>query len=112
MALLNIDRNSLTLQVKVGVLETYKPDEDIEHIHKEVEKLRDKFQKNMKRIIGKGNPAELQQVLNTDEKKLNRWTTYIENTFSKQLKEIQLRIVDKNKKICGNFEEAVLSKEK
>lgn len=109
MALLNIDRNKIALTVKVGVLEEYKPDQDIAQLHEEVEQLRDKFKKSMKRIIGETeNLAEAQKILQTDADKLNKWTKYIEKTYSKQLEKLQQKVVQKNKEICPNFEEQIL----
>lgn len=111
MALLYIDPNNITLNIKVGVLEDYAPDDEIKQLNKDVEDLKQKFKKNLKRIIGDhDNQQEALKVLETDEEKRKKWSGYVNKTYFKQFNKIQDRVTEKNKKICPNFEEEILGK--
>ena len=111
MALLNIDQNDLSLTVKVGVLEEYRPSKDIEDLNKEVEAFRQRVISNKNRIIGKDvDSAEALKILKSNKSKEDKWKNYIGGTYKRQLKKLQQKVRDINKKICPNFEEQILSK--
>ena len=104
MALLSIDKIKIELIVKVGVLETYQPDNDVEEIFKDVEELRRKLKSSRDRIIGKTKDnAHALKVLEDDDIKTKKWENYLNKTYAKQLEAIQKKINDKNIEICPNF---------
>lgn len=104
MALLNIDKNTLKLTVKVGVLEEYTPDQEIKEIYEEAQGLKSKLESNLKRIVGKvKNQAEAIEILKQDEEKAKKWKSYLEKTYAKQYIKLHNRVTNKNKEICSNF---------
>ena len=108
MALLFIDKNKISLNIKVGVLEEYKPDDSIVEMYKEIEDLRKKFLSNMSKIIGNtDNQSEALKILKSDSKKLNKWKKYLNNTYLKQLSKIQEKVNTKNSQICPNYTEVM-----
>lgn len=106
MAYLSIDPIKIKLKVQIGVLEEYCPDDEIEQLFEDVEKLRDRLKKNRNRIIGKvKDNQDAMKKLGRSKKKNEQWSKYVKNTYAKQLSGIQQRIETKNKEICPNFEE-------
>tara|TARA_R100000951_G_scaffold19275_1_gene16088 strand:- start:4595 stop:4933 length:339 start_codon:yes stop_codon:yes gene_type:complete len=108
MAYLSIDKNRIELTVKVGILENYKPDKEIKELFEEVESLKKKLRSAKSRIIGKSKDNNhALQILQKDKAKTEKWQKYLNNTYAKQLQEVQKKIDNKNLKICPNYKDVM-----
>ena len=108
MALLILNAKTLTLDVKVGVLEEYKPDKEIKAISRDVDELRKLISDKIVEIIGeKKTPSEVAAILGADKDKAEQWQLFLKGDFGKNLAKINERIKSKNIKICPKFEEFI-----
>ena len=69
MALITLDKNSLTLEIKVGILENYKPSKEIKTLYKQVETLKIEANKAIADIVKCKTTEDADSELTKDDKK-------------------------------------------
>jgi predicted Holliday junction resolvase-like endonuclease len=108
MALLTLNSKTLKMGVVVGVLESYAPDKKVKEIYKEVQELKAETMEKLKELVG-GNKTveETSKILEKNKTKQNKWKKYLENKYNPKLNKIIQEIVEKNKEICPNYDEAM-----
>lgn len=106
MAFLSINRDQICLEVKVGVLESYQPDEEIKQLFEEIKLLKKNFKTKLQNIVGKvGTQKEAVEILEKNEKKREKWEKYVQNIFTPDYKAVNDKVHKKNSEICPNFKD-------
>lgn len=105
MSFLVLNQQNLELTVRVGLLETYKPTRDIKKAYKNLEKAKEQFKKKAMEITGKDTQHEINEVLETNEDKMNKFQEYLRNDFNELVLKIMGDIKEINKKICPGYAE-------
>ena len=113
MALLIVNPETLDFNVKVGVLETYSPDEEVMAIHGKVEDLRQKTREFLVDLIGIAeSDEEAWEKLKADEDKEKQWMDFLNVEYKAALDDIMDDVKTKNVKICPGYDMVLKAKEK
>jgi hypothetical protein len=105
LALLVLNPKTLDLELKVGILESYKPSKEIKALYKLHEKIKSEFQSKLSELTdGATDTKVIMQILDNPEKK-QLWVAYLEQEFNLKIAELKNELVRINQKICPNFEE-------
>jgi len=107
MALLSIDSKTLNVQVKVGVLEEYKPDRTIKAIVKKAAALKKMTSQKLVDLVGEISVEEANKKIQADAKVRKQWTDFLHNEYNPALTELIVMIKKKNEQICPNYKAAV-----
>ena len=107
MSFLVLNQQNLELGVRVGVLESYKPNRAIKKIHKEVEGLRSLLKDKASEITGKDAHDEINAVLGTDQEKMRIFQEYLRGEFNENVSKIMEQVKEINKVICPEYAEAL-----
>ena len=105
MALIQLDPDNLDIEVRVGVLEFYIPDEEIKDIYKDIEILKVKTKNVMVKLWGNISVEKANKLLETDKRLQKKWKKFLEKEYNKKLKKILNKIDCKNKEICPGYED-------
>lgn len=106
-----LDLKTIDLEMKVGVLENYRPNKEIKALFKDVQDLKQEFSNKLLSIVGDVKTSqEAGQVLNEDAKKRDEWTLYLKDDFESKFRLIKERVYKVNQRICPNFDEVMSKK--
>lgn len=105
MALLKFNPHNLNLELTVGILEEYKPSEEIRQLHNDVEKVRSHLDKFIKKHWKDMPVMEIKKRLAKEPKEEEKFKKYIKNTHQPKLVKLIQRIDKINHKICPNYKD-------
>ena len=105
MALIRLDKNTLHLDVLVGVEEAYKPTKDIKKLNKDISEFKETTFKFIEDNFGTRSVETVNGILEKDEEKKNIWVKYLTEEYAPKSSNFNERLEEINKKICPNYAE-------
>jgi hypothetical protein len=101
-----LNHKTLELIVKVGILESYQPDEEIRALHADVEQVRHDAEEQLKTLYGNdATTAQIVEIFKKDPIKATPWKEYLKELHGVRLRQIKDKIDLKNRQLCANYEE-------
>ena len=106
MALLVLNPKSLDLEMKVGVLENYKPSKEIKKAVKLSEQLKAEVQSKLTELVGEERESvKVMNLLEASPEKKEDWQKFLQGEFAEKMQKLQKDIGEINRKICPNIDE-------
>jgi hypothetical protein len=105
MALIRLDKNTLHLDVLVGIEESYEPNKAIKDLNKKVNEFKESTFKFLEDNFGTKNVEEINSILDKKEEKKEIWIKYLQEEYAPKYNEFSAKLEEINKKICPNYEE-------
>ena len=110
MALIEFDSARLLIFVRLGIIESYKPDKDMKKIYADTETLRKKTEEKMIKLFGEVDSGKAMEKIKKDPNLEAQWKKYLEEEYNKDVSAIINSIREKNKEICPGYKELLDSK--
>ena len=108
MALLNLDTNTLDLSMRVGVLESYSPSQEMKELVDKIENLKNNVKYKARQIIGEVvSQKEAVEILKKDANKNNEWQKFLNESYGAELSNLIETVAAINKSLCPGYEEHV-----
>lgn len=105
MALITLNHKNLNLEVRVGILETYKPNKDVKKIYKDIEKLKNNVSEKLKEITKSNDLNGANLTLSQNKDMMFEFKQYIDTEYNKQVLELLKFIDSVNEQICPGYKE-------
>lgn len=101
MAYLRLNPSNLNMDVLVGLMEEYKPSEEIKEVHEKVELLKKETQEFLDKYWSKKTNEELQKIFKNSDGERKLWQDYLENEYNPKLKLIIEKVEGLNKSMSS-----------
>lgn len=105
MALIQLDPNSLSVEVRVGIEETYKPNKKIKDFYAGVKQLKDETFAFLKENFGTLDVKEINSIIEKDAKKKAIWEDYLKETYAPEYLKLRESLEKINEKLCPNYKD-------
>ena len=105
MAFIRLNRDSLTVDVLVGIEESYKPTKIIKKFNKDVESLKGEVYKYLQDNFKTNDTAVINEELEKNKDKKEGWEKFLAEVYVPKYTELDARLKELNKKLCSNYEE-------
>lgn len=106
MALLKLNQRTLELTAEVGAKEHYKPDEEIQVLVKDLERVRSNLNEKIVALFGEGlTQTQIIQKAKEDDKLEEQLKEYLQGEHKTDMQSLIERINKKNEQICPGYKE-------
>lgn len=105
MALLVLNPATLDIEVKVGILEEYKPNQEIEQLFQKIEQLKKELTDKMKEISGATDFLRVNTALSSDPEKHESMKRFMKIEYHNKLKQLQIEVQTINSQICPGYQQ-------
>ena len=105
MALLTLDQTNLHIEVRVGILEKYKPSKEIKKVFKDIESLKEEVKNTIKSVTGTDDYKQVDGILASDTNKNEKLKEYFTKEYNPKIQQILGEIEKINEEICPGYVE-------